>query len=49
MQVHTFYLQVAVSCYASYFAIKLGKPIFAINNGRSGSRYLIDNGIATPI
>lgn len=31
------------------WAIKLGKPIFAIDNARSGNRYLIDSRIATPI
>ena len=31
------------------WAIKLGKPIFAIDNGRSGNRHLIDHGFATPI
>jgi DNA protecting protein DprA len=35
--------------HAVNFAIKLGRPIFAVNSGRSGNRYLIDNGIATPI
>lgn len=31
------------------WAVKLGKPIFAIDNDRSGNRHLIDNGIAIPI
>lgn len=31
------------------WAVTLGKPIFAIDNARSGNRYLIDNGIATSI
>ena len=31
------------------WAIKLGKPIFAIDNARSGNRHLIDSRIATPI
>jgi hypothetical protein len=31
------------------FARKIGKPIFAVDNGRSGNRYLIDNGIATNV
>lgn len=31
------------------WAVKLGKPIFAIENDRTGNRYLIDNGIAIPI
>jgi len=31
------------------WAIKLGKPIFAINNTRSGNRHIIDSSIATPI
>ncbi len=35
--------------YAVSWAVKLGKPIFAIDNARSGNRYLIDNEIATPI
>jgi predicted Rossmann fold nucleotide-binding protein DprA/Smf involved in DNA uptake len=31
------------------FARKIGKPIFTVDNGRSGNRYLIDNGIATNV
>lgn len=31
------------------WAVKLGKPIFAIDNNRSGNRHLIDGGIATPL
>ncbi len=31
------------------WAIKLGKPIYAINNARSGNRHLIDSSIATLI
>jgi predicted Rossmann fold nucleotide-binding protein DprA/Smf involved in DNA uptake len=31
------------------FARKIGKPIFAVDNGRSGNRYFIDNGIATNV
>ena len=31
------------------WAIKLGKPIFTIDNNRSGNRYLIDNKIAQPL
>ncbi len=31
------------------WAVKLGKPIFAIKNDRSGNRHLIDSGIATPL
>lgn len=31
------------------WAVKLGNPIFAIKNDRSGNRHLIDSGIATPI
>lgn len=35
--------------HAVNWAVKLGKPIFVIANQRSGNRYLIDSGIATPI
>jgi len=35
--------------YAIEWAVKLGKPIFAIDNGRSGNRYLIGNKIAHPL
>lgn len=35
--------------YAVDWTIKLGKPIFAIDNARSGNRYLIDSRIATVI
>ncbi len=31
------------------YAIKLGKHIFAIDNSRSGNRYLIENNIAIPL
>ncbi len=31
------------------YAIKLGKPIFAIDTSRSGNRYLIENNIAIPL
>ena len=31
------------------WAVKLGKPIFAIDNDRTGNRHLIDSGIALPI
>jgi predicted Rossmann fold nucleotide-binding protein DprA/Smf involved in DNA uptake len=31
------------------FARKIGKPIFAVDNGRSGNRHLIDSGIATNV
>jgi len=35
--------------HAIEWAIKLGKPILAIDNSRSGNRYLIDNKIAQPL
>lgn len=35
--------------HAVEWAIELGKPIFAIDNERSGNRYLIDNKIAQPL
>jgi len=35
--------------HAIEWAIKLDKPIFAIDNDRSGNRYLIDNKIAQPL
>lgn len=35
--------------HAVTWAIKLGKLIYALDNNRSGNRYLIDNKIAQPL
>ncbi len=35
--------------HAVNWAVRFGKPIYAINNARSGNRHLIDSSIATPI
>ncbi|MCM1141035.1 MAG: DNA-protecting protein DprA, partial [Muribaculum sp.] len=35
--------------HAAEWAVKLGKPIFAIDNARTGNRHLIDSGMAIAI